>query len=97
MFKTEDDETQDEKQEQERDNLTDNEAHEVGEFDYLRDKMDNIVKMLETLTSQISALDSKYSDNIAQMVENGAVITDDTTDDAVIVPDDALENLDYTL
>lgn len=93
-----DDETRDEEREQERDNLTDNEAHEVGEFDYLRDKMDSIVSMLETLTSQITALDSKYSDNIAQMVENGAVITDDTTDDSVVVvPDDALENLDYTL
>lgn len=92
-----DDETRDEERTQERDNLTDSEAHEVGEFDYLRDKMDSIVSMLETLTSQISALDSKYSDNIAQMVENGAVITDDTTDDVVVVPDDALENLDYTL
>lgn len=92
-----DDETRDEERVQERDNLTDNEAHEVGEFDYLRDKVDSIVSMLETLTNQITALDSKYSDNIAQMVENGAVITDDTTDDVVIVPDDALENLDYTL
>lgn len=92
-----DDETRDEERVQERDNLTDNEAHEVGEFDYLRDKMDSIVSMLETLTSQITALDSKYSDNIAQMVENGAVITDDTSDDVVVVPDDALENLDYTL
>lgn len=92
-----DDETRDEERAQERDNLTDNEAHEVGEFDYLRDKVDNIVTMLETLTSQITALDSKYSDNIAQMVENGAVITDDTADDVVVVPDDALENLDYTL
>lgn len=92
-----DDETRDEERLQERDNLTDNEAHEVGEFDYLRDKLDSIASMLEMLTEQITTLDSKYSDNIAQMVENGAVITDDTSNDVIIVPDDALENLDYTL
>ena len=97
-----DDETPEEKDDAERDDLTDNEAHRAGEFDDLRDMLTDILDKMDVMNARIDGIYDKFADSIAQMVENGAVVKEETDDDdaaeaiAEAAADD-LENLDYTL
>lgn len=96
-----DDETPEEKADAERDDLTDNEAHRTGEFDDLRDMLTNILDKMDAMNARIDGIYDKFTDSIAQMVENGATVKETDDDDvaeaiAKAAADD-LENLDYTL
>ena len=96
------DETPEEKDDAERDDLTDNEAHRAGEFDDLRDMLADILDKMDAMNARIDGIYDKFADSVAQMVENGAVVKEDNDDDdaaeaiAKAAADD-LENLDYTL
>ena len=96
-----DDETPEEKDDAERDDLTDNEAHRAGEFDDLRDMLANILDKMDTMNARIDGIYDKFADSIAQMVENGATVKendDDAAAEAIAkAAADDLENLDYTL
>lgn len=96
-----DDETPEEKDDAERDDLTDNEAHRTGEFDDLRDMLTNILDKMDAMNARIDGIYDKFADSIAQMVENGAVVKEENDDDAAEAiakaAADDLENLDYTL
>lgn len=97
-----DDETPEEKDDAERDDLTGNEAHRAGEFDELRDMLNDMLGKMDAMNSRIIGIYDKFADSIAQMVENGAVVKEESDDDdtaeaiAKAAADD-LENLDYTL
>lgn len=97
-----DDETPEEKDDAERDDLTDNEAHRAGEFDDLRDMLADILDKMDAMNARIDGIYDKFADSIAQMVENGAVVKEENDDDdaAEAIAKAAaadLENLDYTL
>lgn len=96
-----DDETPEEKDDAERDDLTDNEAHRAGEFDDLRDMLTNVLNKMDAMNARIDGIYDKFADSIAQMVENGAVMKEENDDDAAEAiakaAADDLENLDYTL
>lgn len=98
-----DDETPEEKDDAERDDLTANEAHRAGEFDDLRDMLANVLDKMDAMNARIDGIYDKFTDAVAQMVENGAVVKEEENDDddaaeaiAKAAADD-LENLDYTL
>lgn len=96
-----DDEPPEEKDDAERDDLTDNEAHRAGEFDDLRDMLANVLDKMDAMNARIDGIYDKFTDSIAQMVENGAVVKEENDDDAAEAiakaAADDLENLDYTL
>lgn len=96
-----DDETPEEKDDAERDDLTDNEAHRAGEFDDLRGMLNDILGKMDAMNARIDGIYDKFADSIAQMVENGAVVKETDDDDAAEAiakaAADDLENLDYTL
>lgn len=95
------DETPEEKDDAERDDLTDNEAHRAGEFDDLRDMLADILDKMDAMNARIDGIYDKFADSVAQMVENGAVVKESDDDDAAEAiakaAADDLENLDYTL
>lgn len=100
-----DDETTEERDTAERDDLTPDEAHRAGEFDDLRDMLTSIGDKLNDVIERIGAIDErvdgiydKFTDSVAQMIENGATVRED--DAAKAIADAAandLESLDYTL
>lgn len=102
-----DDETTEERDTAERDDLTENEAHRVGEFDDLRDMLrDVLVKVgalserMDTISERIDGIYDNFADSVAQMVENGATVKENDDDAADVIAQAAaedLENLDYTL
>ena len=95
-----DDETTEEKDTAERDDLTENEAHRVGEYDDLRDMLRNVLDKMDAMGERIDGIYDKFTDSIAQMVENGATVkeTDDDAAEAIAqAAAEDLENLDYTL
>ena len=95
-----DDETPEEKDDAERDDLTDNEAHRAGEFDDLRDMLTDILDKMDAMNARIDGIYDKFADSVAQMVENGATIKETDADAAEAIAQAAaedLENLDYTL
>lgn len=95
-----DDETTEEKDSVERDDLTPDEAHRVGEFDDLRDMLVSVLDKLDAMNKRIDGIYDNFTDSVAQMVENGATVkeTDDDVAEAIAeVAADDLENLDYTL
>jgi hypothetical protein len=99
------DETTEERDTAERDDLTPDEAHRVGEFDDLRDMLTSITDKLNDVTERIGAIDEringiydKFADSVSQMIENGATIHEDDAADAIAeAAANDLENLDYTL
>lgn len=97
-----DDETTEERDDAARDDLTPDEAHRVGEFDDLRDMLARVLDKIDAMNERIDGIYDKFADSVAQMVENGAVVKEETDDDdaaeaiAKAAADD-LENLDYTL
>lgn len=93
-----------EKPETEADDLTPNErnieyetdtageeAHRIGEFDDLRDRLERIENTLGTITETLEAMRTTAA---AIDIDNGADVVD-VDDDADIVTDDAVEIPDY--
>ena len=95
-----DDETAEERDTAERDDLTPDEAHRVGEFDDLRDMFSRLLDKMDAMNKRIDGIYDNFTDSVAQMVENGATVkeTDDDVAEAIAeAATDDLENLDYTL
>ena len=95
-----DDETTEERDTVERDDLTPDEAHRVGEFDDLRDMLARVLDKLDAMNERIDGIYDNFTDSVAQMIENGATVkeTDDDAAEAIAeAAADDLENLDYTL
>ena len=102
-----DDETTEEKDAAERDDLTENEAHRVGEFDDLRDMLRSVLDKVNAIDDRTNAISERidgiydnFADSVAQMVENGATVKETDDDVAEAIEQAAaedLENLDYTL
>lgn len=95
-----DDETTEERETAERDDLTPDEAHHVGEFDDLRDMLTRVLDKIDAMGERIDGIYENFTDSVAQMIENGATVkeTDDDVAEAIAeAAADDLENLDYTL
>lgn len=95
-----DDETSEERDTAERDDLTPDEAHRVGEFDDLRDMMRDVLDKVSSISERIDGIYDNFTDSVAQMVENGAIVKENDDDAAEAIAQAAaedLENLDYTL
>jgi hypothetical protein len=103
-----DDETTEEKDTAERDDLTPDETHRVGEFDDLRDMLRDVLDKVsaigdrtDAISERIDGIYDNFTDSVAQMVENGATVKENDDDDAAEAIAQAaaedLENLDYTL
>lgn len=101
-----DDETSEERDTAERDDLTPDEAHRVGEFDDLRDmlrgvldKVNAIGDRMDAISERIDGIYDNFTDSVAQMVENGATVkeNDDAAEAIAQAAAEDLENLDYTL
>lgn len=95
-----DDETTEERDIVERDDLTPDEAHRVGEFDDLRDMLARVLNKLDAMHERIDGIYDNYTDSVAQLVENGATVKETDDDVAKAIAEAAandLENLDYTL
>lgn len=95
-----DDETTEERDTAERDDLTPDEAHRVGEFDALRDMLRSVLDKIDVMSKRIDGIYDNFTDSVAQMVENGATVKETGDDVAEAIADaaaDDLENLDYTL
>lgn len=94
-----DDETTEERDTAERDDLTSDEAHREGEFDDLRDMLSRVLDKIDAMNERIDGIYDKFTDSVAQMVENGATVkeTDDTAEAIAQAAAEDLENLDYTL
>lgn len=93
------DETTEERDTAGRDGLTPDETHQAGEFDDLRDMLASVLDKLDAMNERIDGIYDKYTDSVAQMVENGATVkeTDDAAEAIAEAAVDDLENLDYTL
>lgn len=96
---------EDERPETEADNLTTDEqeiedetdtsgeeAHRIGEFDDLRDRLERIENTLGTITETLEAMRTTAA---AIDIDNGADVVDVDGGDADIVTDDAVEIPDY--
>lgn len=95
-----DDETPEERDTAERDDLTPDEAHRAGEFDDLRDMLRDVLDKVSAINERIDGIYDKFTDSVAQMVENGATVKENDDDVAEAIAQAAaedLENLDYTL
>ena len=95
-----DDETTEERDTAERDDLTENETHRVGEFDELRDMIRGVLDKVNAIGERIDGIYDNFTDSVAQMVENGATVKENDDDAAEAIAQAAaedLENLDYTL
>lgn len=95
-----DDETTEERDTAERDDLTPDETHRVGEFDDLRDMLRSVLNKVNAISKRIDGIYDNFTDSIAQMVENGATVKENDDDAAEAIAQAAaedLENLDYTL
>ena len=68
------------------------EAHRIGEFDDLRDRLDRIESMLGSITS---TLESMRTTAAAIDIDNGADVADVDGDADVVTEDDAVEIPDY--
>lgn len=75
-----DDETTEERDDAERDDLTPDEAHRVGEFDDLRDMLARVLDKIDAMGERIDGIYDNFTDSVAQMIENGATVKE--TDDA---------------
>jgi hypothetical protein len=94
-----DDETTEERDTAERDDLTPDEAHREGEFDDLRDMLSRLLDKIDAMNERIDGIYDKFTDSVAQMIENGATVkeTDDAAEAIAQAAAEDLENLDYTL
>lgn len=102
-----DDETSEERDTAERDDLTPDESHRVGEFDDLRDMLRDVLDKVSAISDRTDAISERidgiydnFADSVAQMVENGATVKendDDVAEAIVQASAEDLENLDYAL
>ena len=95
-----DDDTTEERDTVERDDLTPDESHRVGEFDDLRDMLTRVLDKLDAMNERIDGIYDNFTDSVAQLVENGATVKENDDDAAEAIAQaaaDDLENLDYTL
>lgn len=95
-----DDETTEERDTAERDDLTPDETHRVGEFDDLRYMLRDVLDKVNAIGERIDGIYDNFTDSVAQMVENGATVKENDDDVAEAIAQAAaedLENLDYTL
>lgn len=100
---TERDLTEDEVRVQEEDGATADEAHRVGEFDDLRDRIQSLSQVAENILNGVSALREAVG---AMVVDGGATVREgvdvDGDGDTDIVVDDVdldtpIEELDFDL
>ena len=90
---TEDDLTPDEREIEDDTGTSGEEAHRIGEFDDLRDRLERIENTLGTITETLEAMRATAA---AIDIDNGADVVDvDGDGDADIVTDDAVEIPDY--
>lgn len=94
-----DDETTEERDTVELDDLIPDETHRAGEFDDLRSMLVRVLDKLDATSERIDGIYDKFTDSVAQMIENGATVkeTDDVTEAIAEAAAGDLENLDYTL
>lgn len=90
---TEDDLTPDEQEIEDETGTSGEEAHRIGEFDDLRDRLERIENTLGAITETLEAMRTTAA---AIDIDNGADVVDvDGDGDADIVTDDAVEIPDY--
>ena len=90
---TEDDLTPDEQEIEDETGTSGEEAHRIGEFDDLRDRLERIETKLGAITEMVEAMRTTAA---AIDIDNGADVVDvDGDGDADIVADDAIEIPDY--
>lgn len=88
-----DDLTPDEREIEDETGTSGEEAHRIGEFDDLRDRLERIENALGTITETLEAMRTTAA---AIDIDNGADVVDiDGDGDADIVTDDAVEIPDY--
>lgn len=88
-----DDLTPDEQEIEDETGTSGEEAHRIGEFDDLRDRLERIENTLGTITETLEAMRTTAA---AIDIDNGADVVDvDGDGDADIVTDDVVEIPDY--
>lgn len=88
-----DDLTPDEREIEDETDTSGEEAHRIGEFDDLRDRLERIESTLGTITETLEAMRATAA---AIDIDNGADVVDaDGDGDADIATDDAIEIPDY--
>lgn len=88
-----DDLTSDEQEIEDETGTSGEEAHRIGEFDDLRDRLERIENTLGTITETLEAMRTTAA---AIDIDNGADVVDvDGDGDADIIADDAIEIPDY--
>lgn len=103
-----DDETSEERDTAERDDLTPDESHRVGEFDDLRDMLRDVLDKVSAISDRTDAISDRtdaiseridsiydnFTDSVAQMVENGATVKENDDDAAEVIAQAAAEDLE---
>lgn len=90
---TEDDLTQDEREIEDETGTSGEEAHRIGEFDDLRDRLERIETALGNITSTLEAMRTTAA---AIDIDNGADVVDvDGDGDADVIADGEIEIPDY--
>lgn len=93
MPKTEGEPTPDEQMIEDETGTSGEEAHRIGEFDDLRDRLERIEGMLDTITETLEAMRTTAT---AIDIDNGADVMDGDGDgDADVIADDEIEIPDY--
>lgn len=95
------DETRDERDDADRDDLTSERSHELGEFDDLRDRLSSLASVADKILAGLEAVRS----SMAAFVEGGATIREDgdgsvedvTEEDEDVDLEIPLEELDFDL
>ena len=91
--KTEDELTPDEQGIEDETGTSGEEAHRIGEFDDLRDRLERIENTLGTITETLEAMRTTAA---AIDIDNGADVVDTDGDgDADVIADDEIEIPDY--
>ena len=90
--KTEDDLTPEEQGIEDETGASGEEAHRIGEFDDLRDRLERIENMLGGITSTLEAMRTAAA---AIDIDNGADVVDSDGDADVIADDGEIEIPDY--
>lgn len=91
--RTEDELTPDEQEIEDETGTSGEEAHRIGEFDDLRDRLERIENTLGSITETLEAMRTTAA---AIDIDNGADVVDvDGDGDADIVTDDVIEIPDY--
>lgn len=89
--KTDDDLTPDEQVIEDETGTSGEEAHRIGEFDDLRDRLERIENTLGTITETLESMRTTAS---AIDIDNGADVVD-VDGDADVIADDEIEIPDY--